>query len=124
MTENLYHRKYRIDSARLFDYDYASNGMYFVIICTHNREPYFGEITPPVETKDVASPPDRMGLADVQKPQHIAALQPNPIGQVAINCWYAIPDHFPFVVLDTFQLMPNHLHGVLWICKPDYDDRD
>ena len=20
--------------------------------------------------------------------------------------------------------MPNHLHGVLWICKPDYDDRD
>lgn len=130
MNEDLYHRKYRIDSARLADYDYGSNGMYFVTICTHNRDLYFGEIVPsiveiaPADRQDIASP-DRMVLADAQEPQNVAALhRPTPIGQVAIDCWYAIPDHFPFVMLDAFQLMPNHLHGVLWICKPDYDDRD
>jgi REP element-mobilizing transposase RayT len=94
----------------LTGYDYGSNGIYFVTICTHNRETYFGA----VETQHPSG----------GETQDVASLRPTAIGQVAIDCWYAIPDHFPFVQLDAFQMMPNHLHGVLWICKPDYDDRD
>lgn len=105
MNSGLYQGKYRIDPARLAGYDYGSNGMYFITICTHNREPYFGSI---VETTS----------AD-QSPHRNYDLKPSLIGQVAIDCWYAIPLHFPFVVLDAFQIMPNHLHGILWICKPD-----
>ena len=36
--------KYRIESARLKNWDYSSNGMYFITICTGNREHFFGEI--------------------------------------------------------------------------------
>ncbi|MFZ2881781.1 MAG: hypothetical protein WA019_01785 [Candidatus Moraniibacteriota bacterium] len=31
-------------SNRLENFDYSQNGMYFVTICTKNREHYFGEI--------------------------------------------------------------------------------
>jgi REP element-mobilizing transposase RayT len=30
----------------------------------------------------------------------------------------AIPSHFPFVLLDAFVIMPNHVHGILLIDKP------
>jgi REP element-mobilizing transposase RayT len=32
-------------SVRLRGYDYSQAGVYFVTICTHNRECLFGEIT-------------------------------------------------------------------------------
>lgn len=35
--------KYRIKSARLADYDYRNEGIYYVTICTKNREHFFGE---------------------------------------------------------------------------------
>ena len=36
--------KYRIPSAQLINWDYGSEGMYFITICTKNREHFFGEI--------------------------------------------------------------------------------
>lgn len=44
------------------------------------------------------------------------------MGQVAVDCWADIPTFFPFVRLDAMQVMPNHLHGILWIDKPNYTD--
>ena len=39
-----YQNKYRIKSVRLKGYDYRQAGLYFITVCTHNREHYFGEI--------------------------------------------------------------------------------
>lgn len=103
MTDNLYRGRYRIDSARLTGYDYGSNGMYFVTICTRNREHSFGEVI----------------IQDQE-----ARVIPSPIGQKAIDCWLAIPTFHPYVELDAFQLMPNHIHAVLWICKPLHAQTD
>jgi putative transposase len=48
--------KYRIQSARLQNWDYGSSGMYFITICTKNREHYFDEILDAtVETQYIAS---------------------------------------------------------------------
>ena len=99
--ETHFRGKYRIDSARLTDYDYGSNGVYFVTICTRNKDCFFGDILE--------------GLNGF-------SLIPTPIGRQAVACWLAIPEHFPFVVLDEFQIMPNHIHGLLCIDKPEYDD--
>jgi hypothetical protein len=44
MNETHYKNKYRIDSARLADYDYGSNGIYLVTICTQQKEHFFGNI--------------------------------------------------------------------------------
>ena len=42
----------------------------------------------------------------------------SPLGHAAQDCWEKIPAHFPFVVLDEFVIMPNHVHGILVIDKP------
>jgi len=39
-----FQNKYRIPSTRLQNWDYSSNGAYFITICTQNRTHYFGEI--------------------------------------------------------------------------------
>jgi|CXWL01.1.fsa_nt_gi REP element-mobilizing transposase RayT len=86
--------KYRVDSARLKDWDYSSDGSYFVTICTKNREHFFGEI------------------------EH-GEMRLSEIGKSAQQCWNKIPQHFPFVILDEFVVMPNHVHGILLIEKPN-----
>src|SRR4029079_11026254 len=84
--------KYRIPSARLQSWDYRSNGAYFITICTKNREHYFGEILD-------------------------GEMQLNEPGNLAEKYWIEIPDHFPFIELGNFVVMPNHVHGILIIDK-------
>ena len=83
-----FQNKYRIKSIRLKDWDYRNNGAYFITICTQNREHFFGNII------------DKKMLL-------------NEIGLLANNFWAEIPNHFPFVELGNFQIMPNHMHGIL-----------
>src|SRR5271169_5569659 len=40
----LYKNKYRVESARLENWDYSSEGFYFITICTKNRVSFFGKI--------------------------------------------------------------------------------
>lgn len=77
-------------SLRLQGYDYAQAGAYFVTICTQDRACLFGEV---VDGKMLL----------------------NDAGQATEQCWRAIPDHFPHVVLDAFVVMPNHVYGILFI---------
>ncbi|MCL8006118.1 hypothetical protein M8845_01635 [Gelidibacter japonicus] len=39
-----FNNKYRIPSTRLQSWDYGNSGLYFITICTKNREHYFGDI--------------------------------------------------------------------------------
>jgi putative transposase len=39
----------------------------------------------------------------------------NDFGKIADECWRAIPDHFPFVELGAYVIMPNHVHGIIII---------
>ncbi len=91
-----YQNKYRIQSTRLPNWDYGWNASYFVTICTQNRIHYFGEIVGGV-------------------------MQFSEIGQMAEKFWHEIPQHFPFVELDAFVVMPNHIHGIITIAKTDSD---
>lgn len=96
--------KYRIPSARAQWWDYGNNAAYFITICTHNMIHYFGEISPaPVEPRLIAS----------LQPRLIAAVP----GKIAESCWLDIPNHFPYAQLDSFVIMPNHVHGIIVINK-------
>jgi REP element-mobilizing transposase RayT len=39
------------------------------------------------------------------------------LGKIAQSCWNEIPQHFPYVQLDSFVVMPNHVHGIIIINK-------
>jgi REP element-mobilizing transposase RayT len=41
----------------------------------------------------------------------------NSLGAIADKYWQEIPQHFPNVALDVYTIMPNHLHGILWIME-------
>ena len=40
------------------------------------------------------------------------------IGKHTWIFWMKIPEHFPFVKLGAFVVMPNHIHGIIVIDKP------
>jgi putative transposase len=37
----------------------------------------------------------------------------------AADGWANLPQHFPTVTLDAFIVMPNHLHGIVWLSDPE-----
>ncbi len=88
----LFQNKYRIESNRLQSWDYGSNAAYFVTICTENRKHFFGEISN-------------------------GQMQLSEIGKIAEKYWHEIPLHFPFIELEAFIVMPNHIHGIITINK-------
>ena len=56
-----------------------------------------------------------------------AAVNAQPAGEIRLNgfgrtakaSWEEIPAHFPGVELDTFAVMPNHVHGIVVIGRHD-----
>lgn len=102
---HLFNNKYRIPSARLRNWDYASEGMYFVTICTKNRKNYFGEI---IESN-----------GDI-------LLKPTEIGQIASSEWYKTIEMRPDMNLEfgEFVVMPNHIHGIIIIGANNFNRTD
>ena len=96
----LYQNRYRIESSRSQNFNYASNGAYFITICTKDRKRFLGKI---------------IKLKNCLVPQ----IQLSKIGSIVRKCWLAIPDYFPFVILDEFIIMPNHIHGIIIINHGD-----
>lgn len=107
--------------------------MYFVTICTKHRECYFGDVVNDktrgggldVETpKSVETPKlgvSTTGPPPLAHPRHTNTnkMQLSEIGLLAQKYWLEIPIHFPFVVLDEFVVMPDHVHGIIVIDKTD-----
>lgn len=85
---------------RLRGYDYAQCGAYFVTMNTHGRGHLFGRV--------VSGPG---GASTIQDP----FMELNDHGRIVQECWDAIPAHFPGVFTDAFQIMPDHLHGIVVI---------
>src|SRR5215211_564252 len=84
----IHHRR----SIRLKGYDYTRPGAYFITICTYQRIHIFGEIVN-----------GEMILNDT--------------GKIARDQWFKTAELRPYVKLyeDEFVIMPNHIHGIVWI---------
>lgn len=81
-----YHRH----SIRLRGFDYSQDGFYFVTICTHHNERILGDI--------------------VGRSMFLSK-----VGEITNKMWVEIPQHYPYCMTDTYQIMPNHIHGILVI---------
>jgi REP-associated tyrosine transposase len=86
----LFRNRYRVEAARLADWDYRSGGWYFVTICTKNRQCLLGRITD-------------------------GALALTAAGIIAENEMRNISGHYNNVTVDRFIVMPNHVHAIVVI---------
>lgn len=81
---------------RLKEYDYSSDGAYFITICTKERRNYFWK---------------NVGAA-IGRPQDVELSEYGKIVDKAIN---NIPDIYPCVIVDYYVVMPDHVHLLLFI---------
>jgi REP element-mobilizing transposase RayT len=75
-------------SVRMKGYDYSQAGLYFITICCHDRISRFGYIEN-----------DEMIF--------------NEYGKIAYEEWAKLTTRFHFFESDVFQIMPNHIHGII-----------
>jgi len=80
----VHHRR----SIRLKDYEYTTAGWYFVTIVAQDRACLFGEVVD-------------------------AEMRLNDAGEMVAKIWSEIPTFYPGVGIDSFVVMPNHLHGII-----------
>lgn len=92
IMSDLFNEKYRIESIRLSNWDYASDGYYFVTICTNDRINYFGQI---INNKFCVS----------------------IIGEIVLEEWLKTDQKRKNVILDEYIIMPNHFHGIVILEK-------
>ena len=85
--------KHRRRSIRLRDYNYAQAGAYFVTICSRDRGFLFGEIMD-------------------------GEMRLNVYGQLVLECWDDLVNHYRHIELDAFVVMPNHVHGIIILNPP------
>ena len=83
-------QKHHRRSIRLKGYDYSQEGAYYVTIVTWHREFLFGNIVN-----------QEMMLS--------------PYGEIVQKWWEEIPVHFSNVETGAFVIMPNHVHGIIYI---------
>jgi len=83
-------------SIRLRGFDYSSNSMYYITICTQDREALFGEAVG-------------------------AALRgrPGTSGEMILKWLKEIENKFAGIIIDKYVIMPNHIHFLVYLpCAP------
>ena len=85
-------------SIRYPGYDYSMAGYYALTLCAAGNAPLFGHLP----AADALSTPP---------------LVPTALGALVQAELLALPTHYPTLRLDTWVLMPNHLHALLVLTK-------
>ncbi|MBI2303514.1 MAG: transposase [Chloroflexi bacterium] len=75
-------------SIRLKGYDYSQAGAYFVTLCTQDRACIFGVVVN-------------------------GEVQLNEYGRKVADCWLWLAEQYPYIHLDEWVVMPNHIHGIM-----------
>ena len=84
---------------RMQGHDYRERCIYMITLSTEGRQNLLGSLRWPSG-----------------KPSE-AIVEPTPLGREVQRCWLSIPGHYPGVVPLALQLMPDHLHGLLFVTR-------
>ena len=86
---------------RCVGHDYTVRQMYMVTMVTEGRRPLFGEVVGNSEAEDGSSEAPKVVLT--------------ALGQRVEACWQEIAVRQPQIKLVALQIMPDHLHGILFV---------
>lgn len=86
---------------RRVGHDYQSRRIYLITMTVEGRQPLLGQLTGGADAP--AGAPDA---------PHISL---SPLGEQVRKCWMAIEQHVPGIKVLATQVMPDHLHGILFV---------
>jgi len=86
----IYNRIHGRRSIRLKNYDYSKEGIYFITICTQNREMLFGEI---IDKK----------------------MKLNEVGEMIKSFYLNLENRYENIKCHEYVIMPNHIHFIIEI---------
>lgn len=86
---------------RCLDHDYSQRGMYMVTLVTEGRRKLFGDVAGHSDAGPGSTGAPRMVLSE--------------LGKSVVRCWQSISEHYPEIKLIKLQMMPDHLHGILFV---------
>jgi len=83
------------------DYDYTGRRMYMITMVTEGRKPLFGKV---------------VGHSEAVEPSaEVPHIELSPLGEAVEQIWKTIGVHHPEVQVLALQMMPDHLHVVLFV---------
>ena len=86
---------------RLKEYDYSSNGAYFITICIKDRKELLSKIT--------------VGSGVLDRPQNILT----NYGEIANRHLVNMSCFYDNIIIDKYIIMPNHIHLIVKILKTE-----
>ena len=86
---------------RCVDNDYTARRMYMITMVTEERKPLFGKVVGHSEAIEPSEEAPRIELS--------------PLGEAVAEIWQTIGSHHPEVKMVALQMMPDHLHAILFV---------
>ncbi len=86
---------------RCVGHDYNGRQMYMITMTTQDRRPLLGTLMGRSDAPDGSPDAPRVLLT--------------PLGQLVHDEWWGIPRYYPEVEIIALQIMPDHLHGILFV---------
>lgn len=83
---------------RLCEFDYSGNGVYFITVCTKDKQCILWNTTP------VGADIIRWNSSKLSE-----------YGKIVYNAILNIKKHYDYVTVEKFVIMPNHIHMLLMI---------
>ena len=86
---------------RCVDNDYTARRMYMITMVTEERKPLFGKV---------------VGRSEAIEPSEEAPrIELSPLGRAVAEIWQTIGSYHPEVKVMALQMMPDHLHAILFV---------
>ena len=88
---------------RRVGHDYESRRIYLITLTVEGRRPLLGTLVGNADALDGSPEAPR--------------IEPSSLGREVQRCWFSIHEHYPEVEVLALQLMPDHLHGILFVTR-------
>ena len=86
---------------RCVGHDYTVRQMYMITMVTEGRRPLFGRVVGRSDAPEGCDDAPRMELSE--------------LGRRVADEWNGIPHYYPQISVLALQMMPDHLHGILFV---------
>ena len=80
--------------------DYLDRGIYMITIAIEGRKPILGKLA---------------GNPDIKEGEDAPHVILSPMGEAVRDCWMAIPRFHPQIEMMRLCIMPDHIHGILFV---------